>query len=335
MVLTVTRSLKSVLAYFAASLACPIFFAAVRPPSFRAFANRVSHATLGSLLYPPALARSYNLPRVIFWAWERPEDFRFLSPDQAGVAFLAKTIYLDYPSGPSSANPSPSFLVRPRLQPLRVNSDTPIIAVVRIIASRGTPPAAFFKSTASDVRWSQAPPDYSSSGLSSDFRSSPLLRRVASEISDLQRLPGVSAIQIDFDATVSERPLYAALLTMVRRNLPPTMPLSITALASWCIGDPWLENLPPGTIDEAVPMLFRLGPDAADVVDFLHSGNDFSIPPCRTSLGLSNDEPLSRQLLAGHFPAAHSSWRQKRIYVFSPRAWTRSTAQSLLEESHP
>lgn len=37
---------------------------------------------------------SAKAPAVIFWAWERPEDFRLLDPNQAGVAFLARSIYI-------------------------------------------------------------------------------------------------------------------------------------------------------------------------------------------------------------------------------------------------
>jgi hypothetical protein len=145
----------------------------------------------------------------------------------------------------------------------------------------------------------------------------------------------VRAIQIDFDATVSQRPFYSTLLLTVRRKLPPSMPLSITALTSWCIGDPWLANLPPGTIDDAIPMLFRLGPDAADVLAFLHSGKEFPVAACRNSLGLSTDEPLSEKLLTGRFSGVPPAWRRKRLYVFSPYAQTQSAAQSILEEWHP
>jgi hypothetical protein len=34
-----------------------------------------------------------NTPRVMLWAWERPEDLRLVAPDHVGVAFLAGSIY--------------------------------------------------------------------------------------------------------------------------------------------------------------------------------------------------------------------------------------------------
>jgi len=51
-----------------------------------------------------------NFPRVILWAWERPEDLRFLdhSDQPPAVAFLARTLYLR----------GADVLVRPRFQPL-------------------------------------------------------------------------------------------------------------------------------------------------------------------------------------------------------------------------
>ena len=55
-------------------------------------------------------SRMSGAPRTILWAWERPEDLRFLDPRQVGVAYLAAT--LDLPDG--------RVLVRPRFQPLRV-----------------------------------------------------------------------------------------------------------------------------------------------------------------------------------------------------------------------
>src|SRR6185503_13236026 len=97
------------------------------------------------------------------------------------------------------------------------------------------------------------------------------------------------------------------LLHAVRRELPPATPLSITALASWCMQDDWLGDLP---IDEAVPMLFRMGrsePARDGVIDRLRA------PACRGAIGTSLDEPLTM------------SRGRKRLYVFNPRQWTTAT----------
>ena len=255
-----------------------------------------------------AHARTNSLPDIILWAWERPEDLRFLTDQRIGVAFLAKTI--DLPSRNSSSGTTTAQpIVRPRLQLLRVAPGIPLIAVVRIenlATSHGV------------------------SGMSSIAAETG--EQIVAEVTSLQDIASVRAIQIDFDATTSQHVFYSALLQDVRRKLRPEIPLSITALASWCIGDPWLRELPPGTIAEAVPMLFRMGPDAANVAAFLRSGEEFRVPTCRNSLGVSTDEPISRQLLAKQLAGMSANWREKRIYVFAPRPWTQFAADSILKE---
>src|SRR5262249_26857171 len=122
--------------------------------------------------------------------------------------------------------------IRPRLQPLRVTPGTPLMAVVRIDSVRG----AFQNADKTSGALTLSPED---------------LSLFANVIANVSRISGVTALQIDFDATISEQPLYRDLLVEVRKRMPAEMPLSITALASWCIGDRWLEQLPTGTIDEA------------------------------------------------------------------------------------
>ena len=123
------------------------------------------------------------------------------------------------------------------------------------------------------------------------------------------REPGIAALQIDFDATRSERPFYRDLLIDLRRRLPPNLPLSITALASWCSYDDWIADLP---VDEAVPMMFRMEPDRRRLPLDLE---DFRIrePLCRASTGVSTTEP---------WPAALDG---KRIYVFADHGWRADT----------
>ena len=138
--------------------------------------------------------------------------------------------------------------------------------------------------------------------------STPAQRRaVIEEAARASRLPAVLAIQIDFDAVASERAFYRALLGELRGRLPEAIGLSITALASWCLGDPWIDGLP---VDEAVPMLFQMGRDSGAVRSRLRSGGPFGPPLCRESLGISTDEP------APVVPGV------RRIYVFHRVPWT-------------
>jgi hypothetical protein len=112
-------------------------------------------------------------------------------------------------------------------------------------------------------------------------------------------------LQIDFDASVRERDFYRALLREVKAPR-----LSITALTSWCFDDRWLSDLP---IDEAVPMYFRMGRDAHFVRAHLARGDAIPEPRCRSSAGISLDEPLPRM------PAA------QRVWIFNPARWTEET----------
>jgi hypothetical protein len=119
------------------------------------------------------------------------------------------------------------------------------------------------------------------------------------------RSRGIAALQLDFDATRSQREWYRELIVELRRKMPPQLPLSITALASWCSYDDWLRSLP---VDEAVPMFFRMEPDRqrapANVGDF-----QVREPLCRSSVGVSTGEP---------WPSGISA---KRIYVFPDHGW--------------
>jgi hypothetical protein len=126
-------------------------------------------------------------------------------------------------------------------------------------------------------------------------------------IRELWDLPGIVGLQVDFDATQSQRAFYRDLLHRLRAAKPRGMSLSITALGSWCLGDPWIRNLP---IDEAVPMLFRMGPEASSVKETLARRGDFTVPLARTSVGYSLDEPF--------LPIP----RGRRVYAFDPRPWT-------------
>ena len=219
-------------------------------------------------------------PRLIVWAWERPEDLRFLS-DNVGVAYLAGSIDL-----------LPQPVLRPRLQPLRVTERTAITAVVRIETSPQTPPS-----------------------FSPEYRD-----RVAELALEASTASQVSALQIDFDAIASQRDFYRDLLKEIRRRLPPSMPLSITALGSWCMGDDWIADLP---IDDAVPMMFRMGPDRAQILRTLNDGEDFKEPLCRHSVGVSTDEPWPESLL------------NRQVYVFNPRAWNRYGFQVVERKLQP
>ncbi len=122
---------------------------------------------------------------------------------------------------------------------------------------------------------------------------------------EASRLKGVRGLMIDFDAREGERSFYRELLQGLRRELSPEMPLVMTALASWCLEDPWIRSLP---VDERIPMLFRMGREGEAIRRRLDRGGDF-IPEAREALGLSTDEP---------WPGLP---RGRRVYLFHPGSW--------------
>jgi hypothetical protein len=164
-----------------------------------------------------------------------------------------------------------------RYQPAELPNATPVIAVIRLESQ--SPPLP-------------DPPD------------------IATQILAVSALPRIRAIQIDFDARQSEREWYAALLETLHRRLPPNVALTITALASWCLGDAWIKNLP---IADAVPMLFRMGHGEPAGI------TEFSTPICRSSVGISLDEaPLSLP-------------HNRRVFIFNPQPWTPQSYRAAME----
>lgn len=223
---------------------------------------------------PVATYRMAALPPVMLWAWEKPEDLRFLDSRRVGVAFLAQT--LRWRDGELEAVP--------RRQPLMLAEGVQVMAVTRIESDN----------------WR----------LRTSEDNGKIIVRILKTLDQ----PKVAAIQVDFDAKVSERAAYRRLLQDLRAALPESVPLSITALASFCLGDPWLLGLP---VDETVPMLFRMGQDSRRIKVFLAQGGDFSAPLCRHGYGIAIDEPLP------------VSFQGRRVYAFNP--WPQAWDEAMLE----
>jgi hypothetical protein len=213
-------------------------------------------------------------PRIILWTWERPDDLRFVDLQRMGLAFLAGTLRLE----------NDDVVFQPRRNSVRFPPGAFLIACVRIEPDRTRKPTL----------------------------SPPQRARAVQIISRVAALGGVKAVQVDFDVTVSERAFYSAMLSDLRAEVPGSIPISMTALASWCLGDDWISGLP---VQEAVPMLFRMGPDRSSVVSYLNAGGDFRAQPCRGSLGLSTDEPFRNP------PPG------RRIYLFHTGSWNEKSVE--------
>jgi hypothetical protein len=227
--------------------------------------RRLAGLTLAAVLTAaPAVAA----PKLILWAWERPEDLRFAGPD---VEVAAQTGFVALRGG--------GVWSRGRRFPLQAAPGQPTTAVVHVQIEGRAP-----------LAWTR------------DQR-----RDAARAVLAFGHQPWAKRVQVDFEVRRSQRQVLLDLLSDVRAGLPRGVPLSMTALASWCETEDWLGAAP---VDEIVPMLFRMGPQGEGVKTSLAAGRDFANPRCRSAVAMSADTPLPR------LPAG------RRIYLFSPRSWS-------------
>ncbi|WP_143133333.1 hypothetical protein [Pseudoduganella namucuonensis] len=148
----------------------------------------------------PALA---TLPARMVWAWERPEDLRWL-PRDVGVAYVAASVVLR----------GDEAIVHPRMAPLLTADGVARVPVLHVDASWREPPAL--------------------NALQAE--------RVVRELLRVAQRGNRHVVQLDFEVRRSQRPFLARVMAEARRRLPPGMALSVTALASWCLDDHWLPS---------------------------------------------------------------------------------------------
>jgi hypothetical protein len=238
----------------------------------------------------PARADQLPLPRRVLWAWQRSEDLSYINSREYGVAYL----------GCHAVLAEDSVYEHWRDQPLRVPPDAVLSPVLRIDSSRNRPP------NLSDQQ----------------------LQKLLKIIGRLSALPRTAQVQIDFDAVETERPFYRRLLEELRKECP-SVPVSITALTSWCLFDNWIKDLP---VAETVPMLFSLGTERRKILLYFRTSGDFLVTGCCKSLGLSLEDDEVNKLM---IPSAKKRTIPVRFYVFTRSAWSRKkyqTVQSMLSD---
>ncbi len=209
---------------------------------------------------------------IVLWAWHGAHDLRFLEARAAeartvSVAYLARRIVVG------------ERHVQPQLRstPLRLADETRRTAVVRIEAATGLSERAFQDA----------------------------LPQLRDHLNVAAHEPLVTALQIDFDAPARLRPAYRELLREARALLSPGQRLEMTALASWCLDDQWVEE---GLVDAVVPMLFEMGPTASRIRARLASAR--LAPLCQGAVGVSATDVLP--------PLAGPS----RVFIFAPGPWS-------------
>ena len=148
----------------------------------------------------PALAL---LPAQMLWAWERPEDLRWL-PTDIGVAYVASSIQLR----------GEQALIRRRTAPLLLTPGTAVVPVLHV-----------------DVSWHFPP-----------TKSRQQIDTITQELVRVAGAGNRNVAQLDFEVGRSQRAFLASTIAAVRARLDPRIALSSTALASWCLDDYWLQE---------------------------------------------------------------------------------------------
>ncbi len=208
-------------------------------------------------------------PQTLLWVWDRSQLFSAL-PEGTGVAYRHATVQL---SGERSRTTW-------RQWPLRIAPGvTAVVPVVHVALDNLAP------SPVNDAQQDA----------------------IAAAIEHAAMHGNRSGwVQLDFEARRSQREAYVALLRRLQPLRAGGVRLSATALASWCMSNPWL---PPGLLDEIVPMYFRMGAESARIRQRLEATGAATVPACRDAAGL---------LLGETWPALGSV---KRRYVFHTGAW--------------
>jgi hypothetical protein len=148
--------------------------------------------------------RARQRSQLVVWAWERPEDLRFLG-SEAEIAFQSG--FVEISGGGVRA--------RGRRFPLKV-ARAPETLLVHVQIDHRSP-----------LKWSPE-----------------LRERVSGAVLHYAEAAPVRRVQLDFEVRQSERQVLADVLTDLRRGLPRGTLLSMTALASWCAHEDWIGTLP-------------------------------------------------------------------------------------------
>jgi hypothetical protein len=262
----------------------------MRTSSLSPIARSLIAAALGTLLFC-LVTKSWcdNVRRcksevaaqsLTLWAWDAPEDLSFLKNEPTTVAYYAGTITLK----------PREVLFCPRSKPIKAPAGLDLYPVFRIENSS-----------------QMAPPDSEAKEIV----------EIVSAVMNVKDNRGhfVHDVQIDYDATTSDRAFYVHLLKALRQNLPTKTHIAITALASWAMHDRWL---PPGIADEGIVMLFSMGSEN----EILKSTGKkrWSVGDgIDTSVGISVNEPLTNALLSRQNVIQSA----RRLYIFNSIPWTR------------
>jgi hypothetical protein len=219
-------------------------------------------------------------PRLMIWSWQKIEDLSAIDTSKVGVALLVGRFTVD----------RNKISLEPRLSQLQL-------------------PPGCYREAVARVEMKQMPDQRKMEEVST---------KLAHSIVNLVLAHShYEGLQIDFDAKQLERPFYVHLLKQLRTQLPPGLTLSMTALASWSQGDPWLrqaianDHLP---VDYVVPMFFTMGVGKEQA---LHLLQDNLPKPFKghSAIGLSIGEAATISQISSKLNSLD------RIYLFCSPGW--------------
>lgn len=252
-------------------------------------------------------------PSIIVWAWHRDEDLSYIDAKKVAVAYLAGTIFIR----------GSSVRFRPCDRKLKMPPGTNAYPVFRIETIRSLPTHSSTESAIKTAENDDIPTVDAASFAAktiADHSSSFARNNVSSKSVACRQ------VQIDFDAFSDERTFYRELLRRLRHELPSGCKISITVLASWLLADRWLE---PACADEAVAMLFSMGPGKREVLSSIRPGALNSGAGIPIALGISaNEKSTNRALFERQIQKSTG-----HLYIFSSRPWTQERLRAITSEA--
>lgn len=221
-----------------------------------------------------------NPPRIMLWSWQKIEDLSAIDTSKVGVALLVGRFTVD----------QNKISLEPRLSQLQL-------------------PPGCYREAVARVEIKQMPDESKMEEVSAK-----LAHAIVNLVLAHSHYEG---LQIDFDAKQLERPFYMHLLKQLRARLPLGLTLSMTALASWCQGDPWLrqaianDRLP---VDYVVPMFFTMGVGKEQALRLLQDNLPGPFNG-HCALGFSLSEAATVSLISTKLK------NLDRIYLFCSPGW--------------
>lgn len=216
--------------------------------------------------------------KIYLYAWEAPQDFSFLTADD----YYIENIGVAYLAGEVNSK-NGELIFSDRRNPLAIPEGVEVIAVVRI----------------------------------NPFNNLEKLVENKEEIAlfIIDHCSRADHCQIDMDTKPSEYDHYGEIIEMINNELGEKV--SITALASWCKKDSWIDYL---EISYAVPMLYRMGERSEILkIENIPLKNDF----CKENVALSTDE------FDFDF---HEYTADKTVFVFNPNTWTEEKLNNIMKK---